>query len=93
MLCLICNLVSQINRFKVEVYSCILHAVCFSYIPWNVHAPSPGVYDFGGQQDLATFIKTAQTVGLLVILRPGPYIYGEWDFVSIILWQCLNTLS
>ena len=54
----------------------------FSYVPWNVHEPQPGVYDFAGQQDLIHFLKLAQQENLLVILRAGPYICGEWEFVS-----------
>lgn len=30
--------------------------------------------------DLRAFLETAQQVGLLVLLRPGPYICSEWDF-------------
>ena len=52
------------------------------YVPWNVHeGVAPGVFDFEGQQDLVKFVKTAQEAGLLVILRAGPYICGEWEFV------------
>ena len=45
---------------------------------------SPGVYDFEGDKDLVAFIKLAQKTGLLVILRAGPYICAEWEFVSLI---------
>lgn len=54
-------------------------------VQWNVHEPSPGLYDFEGQHDLVNFIQTAQKVGLLVILRLGPYTCAEWDFVSCFL--------
>lgn len=46
-----------------------------------------GVYDFGdGDNDYSSalairqFLQIAQEEDLLVILRPGPYICGEWDF-------------
>lgn len=52
------------------------------YVPWNVHERSPGQYDFEGQQDIVSFIQLAQKIGLLVILRAGPYICGEWEYVS-----------
>ena len=29
------------------------------------------------------FIQLAHELGLLVILRPGPYICAEWDMVSV----------
>lgn len=52
------------------------------YIPWNYHEEVPGVYNFNGDRDFEYFLKLAQDIGLLVILRPGPYICGEWDMVS-----------
>lgn len=54
----------------------------FSYIPWNVHEPSEGIYSFDGQQDLGAFLELANEIGLLVIARAGPYSCGEWEFVS-----------
>ena len=52
------------------------------YVPWNFHEPQPGQYQFSGEQDVEYFIKLAHELGLLVILRPGPYICAEWDMVS-----------
>ena len=57
----------------------------FSYVAWNLHEPQPGVYDFNDQQDLEEYIRLAQKHGLLVILRIGPYICAEWEFVCGIL--------
>ena len=62
----------------------------FSYVAWNLHEPQPGVYDFNGQQDLEEFIRLANSYGLLVILRVGPYICAEWEFVSLLLCNCTN---
>jgi len=50
---------------------------------WNVHEPQPGVYDFSGQNNLSYFLQLAQDTGLSVILRAGPYICGNWDYVSL----------
>lgn len=36
--------------------------------------------------DLAKFIRTAQELGLYVILRPGPYICAEFDFGGLPSW-------
>ena len=44
------------------------------YIPWNVHEPSPGKFDFSHGLDVVSFIKKAQEQNLLVIVRPSPYI-------------------
>jgi len=50
-----------------------------SYVAWNMHEPLPSKFDFTGILDLGEFIRTAQRVGLHVIVRPGPYICAEWE--------------
>jgi len=50
-----------------------------TYVPWNFHAPAPGVFDFTGGADLARFLDTAASEDLDIILRPGPYICAEWE--------------
>ncbi|XP_067106534.1 beta-galactosidase [Osmerus mordax] len=57
-----------------------------TYVPWNYHEPSPNRYDFGGDRDLDHFLQLAHDLGLLVILRPGPYICGEWDMGGLPAW-------
>ena len=57
-----------------------------TYIPWNLHEPAPGVYDFSGQLDVARFLKTAQEVGLYAIVRPAPFICAEWEFGGQPAW-------
>lgn len=54
----------------------------FRYVEWCTHEPNPGEYHFSGDEDLEYFVQLAQEEGLLVILRPGPYICAERDFVS-----------
>jgi len=66
----------------------LLEHMCVRYVPWNVHEPQPRTYDFTGQQNLSNFLLTAQEAGLDVILRSGPYICGEWEYVSSI-YCCL----
>jgi len=57
-----------------------------TYAFWNVHEPSPGVYDFSGQNDIAEYIREAQAAGLNVILRPGPYVCAEWELGGYPSW-------
>ena len=57
-----------------------------TYVFWNVHEPHPGVFNFSGNADVAQFVKTAQEVGLYVLLRPGPYACAEWDFGGLPSW-------
>ncbi|NXA46701.1 BGAL galactosidase, partial [Nothocercus julius] len=56
------------------------------YIPWNYHEPLPGVYDFAGERDVEAFLDLTAELGLLVILRPGPYICAEWDMGGLPAW-------
>ena len=48
-----------------------------TYVPWRVHEPDPGRYDFAGRNDLARFLALAHATGLHVILRPGPHVNAE----------------
>ena len=57
-----------------------------TYIPWNYHERSPKVYSFIGMGDIISFIKQVKSLGLLIIIRPGPYICSEWDFGGLPSW-------
>ena len=57
-----------------------------TYVFWNLLEPEPGMFDFGGNNDVAAFVKAAQAEGLNVILRPGPYVCGEWDAGGYPAW-------
>jgi len=62
-----------------------------TYIPWNMHEPESGQFDFYGEKyhgmlDIAAFVKKAQKLGLWVILRPTPYICAEWEFGGLPYW-------
>ena len=54
------------------------------YVFWNYHETAPGKIDFKtGNKNLPQFIKIAQEEKMWVLLRPGPYVCGEWDFGGI----------
>lgn len=55
-------------------------------IPWNLHEKEKGQFDFSGGLDIKKFVKTAEELGLYVILRPSPYICGEWEFGGFPYW-------
>ena len=59
----------------VETYTC-----------WNLHERREGVFDFTGMLDIGRFIETAERLGLLVIVRPGPYICAEWELGGLPSW-------
>ncbi|XP_058695272.1 beta-galactosidase-1-like protein isoform X2 [Poecile atricapillus] len=56
------------------------------YVPWNYHEILPGVYDFTGNRDVEAFLDLTAELGLLVILRPGPYICAEWEMGGLPAW-------
>lgn len=57
-----------------------------TYVPWNLHEPQDGVYNFSGMLDLGRFLKLAEEKGLYIILRPSPYICAEWEFGGLPAW-------
>ncbi|XP_064831141.1 beta-galactosidase-1-like protein 2 isoform X2 [Oncorhynchus masou masou] len=57
-----------------------------TYVPWNLHEPERGVFNFQDQLDLKAYISLAAELGLWVILRPGPYICAEWDLGGLPSW-------
>ena len=62
-----------------------------TYIFWNYHETSPGVWDFKtGNHNLREFIQLAAAEGLMVILRPGPYACAEWEFGGYPWWLQKN---
>lgn len=57
-----------------------------TYCAWNLHEPEPGRFDFSGRLDIERFIRLAAEEGLMVIVRPGPYICAEWEFGGLPWW-------
>ncbi|CAG9762617.1 unnamed protein product [Ceutorhynchus assimilis] len=79
----------QYWRDRLKMYRAAGLNCVETYVPWNVHEPEDGQFDFGQNAkdndfslflDIVKFLKMAQEEDLLVILRPGPYICAEWDF-------------
>ncbi|RZC41824.1 beta-galactosidase-1-like protein 2 [Asbolus verrucosus] len=64
-----------------------------TYVPWNLHEPENGVFDFGDggsdmQQflDVQEYLRIAQEEDLFAIVRPGPYICAEWEWGGLPSW-------
>ena len=57
-----------------------------TYVFWNLHETEPGKWDFEGDKNLAEYIRIAGEEGLMVILRPGPYVCAEWEFGGYPWW-------
>uniref|UniRef100_A0A8C4GDN0 Beta-galactosidase n=1 Tax=Dicentrarchus labrax TaxID=13489 RepID=A0A8C4GDN0_DICLA len=69
----------------VKMYMTGLNAIQV-YVPWNFHEAVQGVHNFTGDRDLEHFLDLANQTGLLVILRPGPYICAEWEMGGLPAW-------
>ncbi len=57
-----------------------------TYVPWNLHEPEKGQFNFEGLCDLECFLKLVDEVGLKCMLRPSPYICSEWDKGGLPYW-------
>lgn len=58
-----------------------------TYVFWNHHELAPGKWDWQtDNRNLRQFLTTAQQEGMMVILRPGPYGCGEWEFGGYPWW-------
>ncbi|KAF4409389.1 MULTISPECIES: beta-galactosidase family protein [Streptomyces] len=57
-----------------------------TYVPWNLHEPRPGEYDFTGLADLDRFLHATRKAGLHAIVRPSPYICAEWENGGLPWW-------
>ncbi len=55
-------------------------------IPWCVHEPRPGQFDFEDGRDIRHFIKLVGQAGLYCIVRAGPYIGSGWDMGGLPHW-------
>lgn len=51
-----------------------------TYVFWDVHETSRGVFNFSGERDLGHYLDLCQQQGLDVFLRVGPYVCAEWNF-------------
>lgn len=58
-----------------------------SYICWEFHEYAPGKLDFTGEtipgRNLIKFLERCQSMDFKVIIRPGPYIYSEWQHAGV----------
>lgn len=76
----------QYWRHRMQMLKAMgLNAVA-TYVFWNAHEPEPGKWDFTEDKNLAEYIKIAGEEGLMVILRPGPYVCAEWEFGGYPWW-------
>lgn len=65
-----------------------------TYIPWAWHEYREGKFDFSGktcpERDIEGFIKLCKEYKLFLIVKPGPYIVGEYINQGIPEWLSNN---
>ena len=55
-----------------------------AYIFWNYHESEPGKFDFlTGNHNIAEFLRICKEEKMWVLMRPGPYVCGEWELGGI----------
>ena len=80
------RIVPEYWRDRLEKLKALGMNTVETYIPWNMHEPKKGEFDFSGRLDLERFVSIAEELGLYVILRPSPYICAEWEFGGLPGW-------
>jgi len=75
----------RFQKIKAAGFNCVE-----TYVPWNWHEREMpvGLKDFSKVDltDLEDFLNLAESFGLYVIVRPGPYICAEWDTGGFPQW-------
>ncbi|KAJ7757393.1 glycoside hydrolase family 35 protein [Mycena maculata] len=61
-----------LQKFKAAGFNALS-----AYWHWGLSAPNPSEVRFTQHNDLAKFFQVAKEVGILVIVRPGPYVNAE----------------
>lgn len=57
-----------------------------TYVEWRSHEPEPWQFTFANDYDLISFLRAAHDIGLLVILRPGPFISADRENGGLPYW-------
>lgn len=61
-----------------------------TYVPWAWHEPAPGRLDFIGagdpRRDVRGFAGACRAAGLPLIVKPGPFIYAEYEGLGHPAW-------
>ena len=76
----------QYWRHRLQMMKAMGLNTVATYVFWNFHEPEPGKWDFSGDRNLAEYIRIAGEEGMMVILRPGPYVCAEWEFGGYPWW-------
>ena len=62
-------------------------------IPWNLHEPARGHFNFADEADLSVYLDLIHELGLYAIVRPGPYVCAEWENGGFPAWLTAQDLQ
>lgn len=61
-----------------------------AYVPWIWHEVEEGVFDFTGRtdpaRDLSRFLALCEELDLPLVIKPGPYIFAEYQGFGVPYW-------
>ena len=80
-------------RYRLKLMKAFGLTAVQTYVPWNLHEPEEGSFDFSGRLDLRRFLRLCAEEGLYVLLRPSPYICSECDFGGLPYWLMNKELT
>ena len=60
----------------LKVKSGGVNVIC-TYVFWNIHEETEGVFDWDGDKDLRKFISLCQKHNMKTLVRIGPFCHGE----------------
>ncbi|MBR4743605.1 MAG: beta-galactosidase [Oscillospiraceae bacterium] len=69
----------------LKIKACGFNAI-ETYVAWNMHEPREREFDFSDNLDLDAYLSLIEELGMLAIVRPGPYICSEWEFGGLPWW-------
>eukprot|EP00928_Gymnodinium_smaydae_P016896 TRINITY_DN16409_c0_g3_i1.p1 TRINITY_DN16409_c0_g3~~TRINITY_DN16409_c0_g3_i1.p1 ORF type:complete len:674 (-),score=105.15 TRINITY_DN16409_c0_g3_i1:230-2251(-) len=75
----------RIQRMKALGLNCVT-----TYVAWNFHEEVEGKPRFDGWADLVKFLDIIHEEGMLVLLRPGPYMCAEWEMGGLPAWLLMK---
>lgn len=68
-------------RHRIQMAKAMGCNTIAAYVFWNYLEQKEGEFDFVSEnRNIAEFVRIAQQEGMWVLLRPGPYVCGEWEF-------------
>lgn len=80
-------------RYRIKLMKAFGLTALQTYVPWNLHEPKEGEFDFSGRLDLKRFLEICKEEEMYVLLRPSPYICSECDWGGLPSWLMTKDIT